>query len=96
MSDDAQAKIEALERSMADQARLLSESAARYADRAAKAEAELAVATELLERAVHIAGHRSPRGMKWGHVGRVFGVGSTRAVELCCKFGIDPDETVGR
>ena len=50
---------------------------------------------DLVERVVRNAGHRQPAGMRWGHVTRVFGVGSTRAVAMCRVHGLDPDEVVG-
>lgn len=50
---------------------------------------------ELLERAVRNAGRYSVEKQRWVAVSHAFGVGSTSARELCRRFGLDPDETVG-
>lgn len=51
--------------------------------------------SDLLGRAVMNArlgwGRKGPR---WRAVMAVFGIGSTRAQELCRRFGLDPDEEV--
>lgn len=49
----------------------------------------------LVERAVRNArpnpGHDAVR---WGCVKSIFGVGSTRAQDLCREFGLDPDDVL--
>ncbi len=50
---------------------------------------------ELLRRAVMYA---RPRGgyPKWAIVAQMFGLGSTYSVQLCRRFGIDPNEIARR
>jgi hypothetical protein len=50
---------------------------------------------ELLERAVRAArpSRKSPR---WTAVSDTFCLGSTYSMQLCRRFGLDPDETIGR
>jgi hypothetical protein len=47
--------------------------------------------TELLRRAVYTARGRR-KGPRWVAVMETFMLGSTRAQELCRRFGYDPDE----
>lgn len=51
---------------------------------------------DLVSRAIRCS-HRvtSLKVPRWTCVKRVFSVGSTRAHELCRRFGLDPDEIVG-
>jgi hypothetical protein len=42
------------------------------------------------------AGRRSDSELpRWVHVKHATGVGSTKATELCWRFGFDPDEETG-
>lgn len=51
----------------------------------------------LLRRAIANAGNDSFRiAPRWGHVSHLFAVGAGVAMALCRKYGVDPDETVGR
>lgn len=49
----------------------------------------------LLCNAVRNAGRTGPRRFRWIAVRDVFAVGSTSAVALCRRFGVDPNETIG-
>lgn len=57
---------------------------------------------DLLERAVRNAKSLEPvlepvfPVQRWIAVKRMFGLGSTYAVQLCRRFGLDPDEMVRR
>jgi len=52
--------------------------------------------TQLVERAVRNAGRCSTVvRSRWAHVRDLFAIGSTRAVALCVRQGLDPDEPVG-
>ena len=50
---------------------------------------------ELLRRAVKFARRRRSEP-KWAAVSYIFGLGSTYSVQLCRRFGIDPDQNVRR
>lgn len=51
----------------------------------------------LLQRAVQNLGRiASPRKTRAALVGELFTIGSTSAHTLCRRFGIDPDERIGR
>lgn len=53
-------------------------------------------AEALVERAVRNAGHGGDWPMcRWSWVGRIFGLGSTSASDLCRHFDLDPDEILG-
>lgn len=51
---------------------------------------------DLLERSVRNArpGSSGPQTPRWVAVRDAIGVGSTRACELCLRFGLDPEEMV--
>ena len=50
---------------------------------------------DLLRRAVTCARpHRNLEAPRWVAVRDVFGLGSTKATELCRRFGLDPDAKV--
>jgi len=53
---------------------------------------------ELLERAVRSARSTRTRGYhaRWVAVMDAFGLGSTYAWRLCCRFKLDPEEKVRR
>jgi hypothetical protein len=50
---------------------------------------------QLVENAVRNAHHRHPKGARWGHVTKALAVGSGSAIQLCERFGLDPEEQVG-
>lgn len=50
---------------------------------------------ELLERVVRSRG-RGRKGPRWARVSRLFCLGSTCASQLCRRFGMDPEESVGQ
>ena len=50
---------------------------------------------DLVERAVRNAHAGRRRSERWVHVMEAFALGSTFATQLCHRFGLDPDETVG-
>lgn len=57
------------------------------------AELKNEVLERLLERAVRNAGRLATvTAPRWAHVKNVFAVGSTRARDLCKRFGLDPEE----
>ncbi len=49
----------------------------------------------LLENAVRSAHRGRLKGIRWGHVVDVLCVGSTSAIALCRRYGLDPEEDVG-
>lgn len=53
---------------------------------------------KLLERATRAARSRATRGYhyRWVAVGETFGLGSTYSMQLCRRFGLNPDERVRR
>lgn len=66
--------------------------------------------SSLVEQAVKWAASREPdseidamdaaTSIRWAHLGDVFGLGSTSAIALCRRFGLDPhvqvlDRTLG-
>lgn len=46
----------------------------------------------LVGRAVTSSHQGRARAPMWIHVKKAFSIGKTRAVELCNRFGVDPDE----
>lgn len=57
---------------------------------------ELPSPHELLGRAMRSMGrHVNVRGIRWGHVAEIFGLGSTYAGRLCRAFDLDPEEQIG-
>lgn len=51
---------------------------------------------KLVERAVRNARPRKGRIPRWAAVADAFGLGSTYSIQLCRRFGIDPDQLIGR
>jgi hypothetical protein len=51
---------------------------------------------KLLERAVKGARPRKGRVPRWAAVGDAFALGSTYSIQLCRRFGLDPDQQIGR
>lgn len=51
---------------------------------------------QLLERAVKSARPKRGRVPRWSAVGDAFALGSTYSIQLCRRFGIDPDQQIGR
>jgi hypothetical protein len=51
---------------------------------------------KLISRAVRGARPRNGRVPRWSAVGEVFALGSTFSIQLCRRFGVDPDEQIGR
>ena len=61
-----------------------------------KADGQTRTDESLLKYAVMSAGAgQTRRTFRWGHVKGLLGIGSTSAIEICIRFGIDPDEFVG-
>lgn len=57
---------------------------------------ELPSPHELLGRALRsLDRHVADRGVRWGHVAEIFGLGSTYASRLCRAFELDPGEQIG-
>lgn len=51
---------------------------------------------QLVENAVRNAGRLSDRpAPRWHHVAEALAIGSSRAKDLCLRFGLDPDEERG-
>lgn len=51
---------------------------------------------QLLERAVKAARPRRGRVPRWSAVADLFALGSTYSIQLCRRFGLDPDQQIGR
>lgn len=51
---------------------------------------------KLLERAVKGARPRKGRVPRWSAVSDAFALGSTYSIQLCHRFGVDPDQQIGR
>ena len=51
---------------------------------------------QLLERAVKSARPRKGRVPRWAAVSDTFALGSTFSIQLCLRFGLDPDQQIGR
>lgn len=50
---------------------------------------------DLVKRAMmNLRNHEYDSRPRWALVKDVFGVGSTRAEDLCERFGLDPDEKI--
>lgn len=56
---------------------------------------ELREDRSLVEQALRNASLRPGRKPLWAHVADVFGIGSTRASDLCRRFNINSDQAVG-
>lgn len=50
----------------------------------------------LVRRAVAASGWLRTQAPRWIHVMNAFGLGATRAHELCASLGVDPEEMAGR
>jgi len=44
----------------------------------------------------NLGGMVVPKNLRWSHVGRLFGLGSTSAIALCKEHGFDPHERIGK
>lgn len=51
---------------------------------------------QLLSRAVRNARPRKGRVPRWSAVADAFALGSTFSIQLCRRFGLDPDQQIGR
>jgi len=51
---------------------------------------------KLLERAVRNARPRKGRVPRWAAVSDAFSLGSAFSIQLCRRFGVDPDQQIGR
>lgn len=51
---------------------------------------------KLIARVVRSARPRKGRVPRWAAVGEIFALGSTFSIQLCRRFGVDPDEQIGR
>ncbi len=59
-----------------------------------RVQTERDIAEDLVSRAIANAGHHRTSPL-WSHVMHLFGVGATRAQDLCRAHGYDPDQEVG-
>jgi hypothetical protein len=51
---------------------------------------------QLLGRAVRNARPRRGRVPRWSAVSDLFALGSTFSMQLCRRYGVDPDQQIGR